>query len=96
MEKEAWDNDPGYIAAKEKYAGTIAAWDALQVQVDAAAKLEPGYPAAREALDEAEKAMKQAREQLAAIQKARQVEAEELLEKANEIQRRRKSELRGK
>lgn len=70
MEKDVEDADPNYAVLKQKYDDARAAWDAMQMEVDAAVKLDPAYPAAQQAVDQAEAAYKQAREQLAAAAKS--------------------------
>jgi chromosome segregation ATPase len=70
MKKDALEEDSKVVAARQKYNDAVAAYEALQVQVDDAVKLDPEYPAAEQALAAAEERMKQTRESIAASAKA--------------------------
>lgn len=69
MEREGEQNDARLIAARQKVKDAEAAWDALQPQVDEAMKQDPAYPAAQQALDQADQALQAAKDQYAAAQK---------------------------
>ncbi|MDB5331734.1 MAG: hypothetical protein JWP03_2885 [Phycisphaerales bacterium] len=76
MNKDALDEDPKIVAAQQKYADAIAAYEALQIQVDDAVKLDPEYAVAQQAVTAAEEHYKQARDaQAAAAKSAREAEA---------------------
>jgi hypothetical protein len=76
MNKDALDEDPKIVAAQQKYADAIAAYEALQIQVDDAVKLDPEYATAQQAVTAAEERYKQARDaQAAAAKSAREAEA---------------------
>ncbi|MDB5174709.1 MAG: hypothetical protein JWN51_3482 [Phycisphaerales bacterium] len=66
MTKDALDDDPKVAAARQKYNDALAAYNALQVQVDDAVKLDPEYAPAQQALATAEDRLKQARDSVAA------------------------------
>ncbi|HWE92737.1 MAG TPA: hypothetical protein VG269_02080 [Tepidisphaeraceae bacterium] len=70
MNKEALEEDPKIVTAQQKYNDALAAYEALQVQVDDAVKLDPEYASAQQAVTAAEERYKQARESQAAAAKA--------------------------
>jgi hypothetical protein len=70
MEKEAMEADSNYATLKQKNTDALAAWTALETQVDDAVKLDPAYGPAEKAVEQAEAALKQANDSLAQAAKA--------------------------
>jgi len=70
MEREAGENDAGYVAARQKEKEAQTAWDAMQNQLEDAVKLDPAYPPIKTQIDQAEAAVKTAETQYEAAVKA--------------------------
>ena len=65
MQKSAEDNDPSLLDLRQKLQDAKATWDALELQVDEAVKLDPAYPAAETNVTQAETQLAQAKQNLA-------------------------------
>lgn len=70
IEKKAQEDDTRYVASRLKYKEAAEQWETVQSQLEDAVKLDPAYPAAGKAVDDAEAAVKQAQDQYNAAVRA--------------------------